>query len=106
MLGDGTAIGTKFGISFMGKWVWGMKDFIDLSFMHLFDPRFLFEDYEKNGTDQPSDHTTVFDEDQAKNKAAIEPLRAGVEKMDAETAAKILGCSEDEEEFHERFLII
>ena len=67
MLGDGTAIGTKFGISFVGKWVWGMKDFIDMSFMNLFDPRFLFEDYEKSGTDKPSEHTTMFDDDKAKN---------------------------------------
>jgi selenide,water dikinase len=29
MLGDGTAIGTKFGITFSGKWVWKMKDYID-----------------------------------------------------------------------------
>ena len=26
--------------------------------------------------------------------------------MDAETAAKLLGCGEEEEDFHERFLII
>ena len=74
--------------------------------MHLFDPRFLFEDYEKSGTEKPSEHTTVFEDDQAKNKAIIEPLKAGVEKMDGETAAKLLGCGEDEYEFHERFLII
>ena len=35
-LGDGTAIGTKFGIIISGKWVWKMKDHIDKSFMKLF----------------------------------------------------------------------
>ena len=53
MLGNGKAIGTKFGLTFVGKWVWGMKDFIDLSFMHLFDPRYLYEDYPSKGLDNP-----------------------------------------------------
>lgn len=46
MTGDGKAIGTKFGIAFSGKWVWNMKDYIDRSFMKLFDPKYLFKDYE------------------------------------------------------------
>ena len=29
MTGDGSAIGTKYGITFKGKWVWLMKDYID-----------------------------------------------------------------------------
>jgi len=37
MTGDGKAIGTKFGIAFTGKWVWKMKDYIDVSFMNLFE---------------------------------------------------------------------
>ena len=53
MLGNGKAIGTKFGLTFVGKWVWEMKDFIDLSFMHLFDPRYLYEDYPSKGLDNP-----------------------------------------------------
>ena len=53
MLGNEKAIGTKFGITFVGKWVWWMKDYIDLSFMHLFDPRYLYEDYENKGLDNP-----------------------------------------------------
>ena len=44
MLGNGKCIGTKFGMTMVGKWVWGMKDYIDLSFMHLFDPKYLFQD--------------------------------------------------------------
>ena len=64
MLGNGKAIGSKFGITFVGKWVWGMKDYIDLSFMHLFDPRQLYEDYENLGTKKPLEHDTLFDDDQ------------------------------------------
>ena len=37
-VGDGTSIGSKYGISFVGKWVWEMKNYIDLSFMNLFTP--------------------------------------------------------------------
>ena len=50
MTGDGNCIGSKFGISFVGKWVWGMKDYIDMSFMNLFNPRYLYKDYETMGT--------------------------------------------------------
>jgi len=46
MTGDEMAIGSKFGISFYGRWVWKMKDFIDISFMVLFAPENLFKDYE------------------------------------------------------------
>lgn len=45
MTGDERAMGSKFGISFYGKWVWNMKDYIDMSFMQLFDPHNLFVDY-------------------------------------------------------------
>lgn len=48
--GDGSCIGSKSGISFVGKWVWKMKDFIDTDFMNLFDPNFLFKDYLTKGT--------------------------------------------------------
>jgi hypothetical protein len=50
MTGDGKAIGTKFGITFAGKWVWMMKDYIDMGFMKLFDPHYLFKDYKIKGT--------------------------------------------------------
>ena len=46
MTGDGSAIGTKFGIAFSGKWVWLMKDYIDSGFMKLFHPNFLYENYD------------------------------------------------------------
>ena len=42
MTGDGSAIGHKWGVAFEGKWVWGMKDYIDRSFMKIFDPNYLF----------------------------------------------------------------
>ena len=31
-IGDGNCIGSKFGITVYGKWVWKMKEFIDFSF--------------------------------------------------------------------------
>ncbi len=45
MTGDGKAIGTKFGISFCGRWVWHMKDHIDVGFMKLFYANYLFKDH-------------------------------------------------------------
>ena len=50
MTGDGKSIGSKFGISFYGKWVWKMKDLIDMSFMNLFNPNYLWDNYKNNGT--------------------------------------------------------
>lgn len=35
-LGDGTAIGFRFGLAFEGAWCWALKDYIDRSFMNLF----------------------------------------------------------------------
>jgi len=45
MTGDLSGIGQKWGISFNGPWVWQMKDYIDRSFMKIFDPNYLFNDY-------------------------------------------------------------
>ena len=33
MTGDGSCVGSKHGISFVGDWVWRMKDYIDQGFM-------------------------------------------------------------------------
>jgi hypothetical protein len=49
MTGDGSCIGTKLGITFVGKWVWEMKDYIDMSFMDMFNPKYLFRDFESKG---------------------------------------------------------
>ena len=65
MTGDGKAIGTKFGIAFVGKWVWRMKDHIDTNFMKLFDPHYLFKDYEKKGYDEPLENNELFEEEKS-----------------------------------------
>jgi selenide, water dikinase len=52
MTGDGSAIGTKFGIAFCGKWVWHMKDHIDRGCMKLFTPENLFNTYDYSKTFQ------------------------------------------------------
>lgn len=36
-LGDEEAFGTKFGISFRGKWVWNLKKHIDVNFVKMFE---------------------------------------------------------------------
>ena len=62
MTGDGSSIGSKFGISFVGKWVWKMKDMIDMSFMDLFNPNYLFEDYKNKGTSIPVEGESLFED--------------------------------------------
>jgi len=65
MTGDGKALGAKFGITFAGKWVWHMKDFIDRGFMNLFDPKHLFKDYDTQGTHEPLENNELFDDAKA-----------------------------------------
>ena len=106
MTGDGKAIGSKFGIAFAGKWVWNMKDFIDTGFMKLFDPYYLFNDYDKKGFAEPLENNELFEEEKGEEVAKTKHIRDLVAKHDAKTAGKILSCSEEEEEFFERLFIL
>ena len=113
MTGDGKAIGTKFGISFAGRWVWRMKDYIDVGFMKLFTPEFLFNNYDMSKTTReqrhlisPIEHNELFEEEKASEKARLDPLRAQVASMSPKVSAESLLCSEEEEEFFERLFII
>ena len=87
--GDGSSIGQKFGISFVGQWVWKMKNAIDMSFMDLFNPNYLYKDYSKSGTKYPIDKYEQF-EDKSKFK---QDLQDRVNSLNAKQAAEILGCS-------------
>ena len=68
MTGDGYCIGSKHGVGFYGQWVWGLKDFIDMSFMNLFNPKYLFENYEQNGTAKPLPNFALFDDASEEDK--------------------------------------
>mmetsp|Transcript_37400 Transcript_37400/g.27595 ORF Transcript_37400/g.27595 Transcript_37400/m.27595 type:complete len:103 (-) Transcript_37400:119-427(-) len=102
MTGDGKAIGHKWGIAWTGKWVWKLKDFIDVSFMKLFDPNQLFNDYSVKGVAEPREHNFLFEQEKADDMSKTAELRQAVEKYDPIQAAKVLHCSEEEEEFRER----
>ena len=39
-----------------------MKDYIDMSFMNLFNPLFLFENYEEQGTAKPLPNFGLFED--------------------------------------------
>ena len=58
MTGDGYCIGSKYGICFYGKWVWKLKDYIDKSFMNMFDPNLIFNNYKDQGTREPLEANT------------------------------------------------
>lgn len=101
MTGDGRSIGSKFGISFYGTWVWRMKDYIDMSFMNLFNPNYLWNDYQNKGTsEQIEDYPVLI------SPADEDKMKQHVDQMSVEDAGQILGCSADEEEFHERLAIL
>ena len=114
MTGDGSAIGTKFGIAFCGKWVWHMKDYIDRGFMKLFAPENLFKTYDHSKTFQQQRDNLVplenadalFDDEKASERALTQHIRDSANTMSAKAAAAALACNEDEKEFFERLFII
>jgi len=106
MTGDGKAIGTKFGITFAGNWVWLMKDYIDLGFMKLFDPYYLFKDYKLKGAAEPLENNELFDDEKAELDSKLEPIKKKVASMTPTEAAILLACEEEESEFHERLMIL
>ena len=63
MTGDKKAIGTKFGMAWSGKWVWKMKDYIDMSFIKLFQPQYLYRDYATLGTQFPIENNEEINKD-------------------------------------------
>lgn len=106
MTADEIAIGAKYGIAFTGKWVWAMKDYIDRAFMKLFDPNYLFEDYKNQGTAKPLENNELFDDDDKELQKTIGPIKERVKTIDPAEAGKLLSCSEEESDFHERFQIL
>ena len=61
MTGDGYSIGSKYGISFYGKWVWNLKDYIDIGFLDLFNPNKIFKDYKEKGTAEAIEMKEMFE---------------------------------------------
>lgn len=106
MTADQKAVGTKYGITFCGKWVWEMKDFIDRGFMKLFDPHYLFSDYATKGTSEPLNNNELFDDENSKLESEIGHLRNKVKTIDPAIAGQLLSCGEEETDFHERFMIL
>lgn len=45
-----------------------MKDFIDRSFMKIFDPNYLFKDYATQGTLEPLENNELFEEETKEDK--------------------------------------
>lgn len=107
MTGDSYSIGAKFGICFYGRWVWELKDYIDMSFMDLFNPKYLFKDYETKGTAEPIDNYTLYEEEEnIEKKKVIEQLKQQAYAMEPTEGAETLGCSPDESEYMLRWQIL
>mmetsp|Transcript_26003 Transcript_26003/g.37091 ORF Transcript_26003/g.37091 Transcript_26003/m.37091 type:complete len:510 (+) Transcript_26003:66-1595(+) len=91
MCGDGTALGFRFGIPLYGKWVWKLKDYIDVMFMDLFDVTKLPKLDEKKD-----------EYDTAQYDAAIErPPPMAVDK-----AAELLLRTDDDVDFHRAWNVL
>ena len=100
------AVGAKFGIAFTGRWVWKMKDWIDRSFMKIFDGNYLFKDFQEKKFAEPLDQGELYEEETKDLADKLAPIKKRVAEMDVETAGKLMSCSEEEEEFVERLQIL
>eukprot|EP00055_Hartaetosiga_balthica_P014182 m.76502 g.76502 ORF g.76502 m.76502 type:complete len:156 (-) comp8516_c1_seq9:457-924(-) len=59
ILGNGSAIGAKWGIAFHGQWVWKLKDYIDRAWMYLFGHEHPYPDELKKEGQEKSRPPTV-----------------------------------------------
>ena len=73
MAGDGTALGFRFGLALYGKWVWLLKDNIDVMFMDLFQVENLpvLDESKKGDRLDTSQYDAAQD-----NKPRLEPKEA------------------------------
>lgn len=106
MTGDGKAVGTKFGIAFTGKWVWKMKDYIDVSFMHLFDKYYLFNDFDNKGYAEKVEGNTLYEDEKAELAAQTAEIKERVKNMTGEEGGASLSVDEDHEDFWEQLFVL
>ena len=106
MTGDKKAVGTKFGFTFDGKWVWNMKDHIDVNFMKLFDPYFLFNDYDNKGFSEPVENNELFEEDQKGYNEEKLKAKELVSDMSVDDAVQLMKSDEEHEGFMEQFMVL
>ncbi|CDW79590.1 pyridine nucleotide-disulfide oxidoreductase family protein [Stylonychia lemnae] len=106
MTGDGKAIGSKFGIAFAGKWVWNMKDYIDRSFMKLFNPNYLFKDFQTRGYEEPLENNELFENEKSDEKQVTDKIRERINALNSKDSAVTLLAGEDHEEFFEQLFVL
>ncbi|KAL9181548.1 hypothetical protein ACHAXT_010353 [Thalassiosira profunda] len=94
MCGDGTALGFRFGIPLYGKWVWKLKDHIDVMFMDLFDVKNLPTHSKGEEVEEKYD-TSQYDAYEAKK-----------ERMKADEAAKLLLRVDDDVDYQDPWSVI
>lgn len=104
--GGKAGIGSKFGIAFSGKWVWAMKDFVDVKFMNILDPNYLFHDYATKGTADPVKDNMLFEQETRGEQLALSELRIRVSYCKADEAAGKLSCDEQVVDFKEKYMIL
>lgn len=80
-LGDGTALGFRFGIPLYGKWVFEMKDHIDQLFMNLFKKENLPTDTPTGDEPDKSDFDAL-DEDEERVRLSPEDAAVLLQRSD------------------------
>jgi hypothetical protein len=106
MTGDNKAVGAKFGIAFAGKWVWGMKDYIDRGFMKLFDPNYLFNDFANKGCAEPLERNELFENELAEEKVFTDKIKTEVASFNHKVAAEWLAVDEEYDDWFKQLYIL
>ena len=85
-----------------------MKDFIDRSFMKIFDPNYLFKDYQTEGTKEPLENNELFEEETKEDKLGQANARLFAATVEPDSAARMIKEEEELSQggFMERWMII
>ena len=83
-----------------------MKDYIDVGFMKLFYPEYLFKDYKEKGYAEPVDNNELWEEESKEIQAKAAPIKENIQKISAEEAGKLMSQGEEETEFFPQLYIL
>ena len=104
MLGDGLAVGFRFGIPLFGRWVWRLKDHIDRSFIDIFKVSNLPGPGDGIDTTQFDDGLGMSDVSQLMPAEALQELKRTDDGVDFEKNWAILRRMMSDELFREKVL--
>ena len=100
--GDRTALGIRWGLPFYGKWVWDLKNKIDVMFMDLFRPSLLPDLSSSLGDEGLAQYDSVVDLPEPPESEEVAVKKLGEKTGDYALCWAILRRMMRDEEYKER----